>query len=99
MNYGYMVIYQKKDDLIYRAVKTKPMYKVGDTTSMGWKVKGIQHLYNGKVYSRYEFNNKLQHKRKMHEKVNALSDNLGRLLNYLVWFFIVLQICVNLLSS
>ena len=65
MNYGYMIIYkQKNGNLLYRACKTIPRYEVGEITSMGWKVVDIKRLYNGKCYSRYEFNTKLSIRRK-----------------------------------
>lgn len=98
MNYGYMIIYQNnKDNLIYRAVKNKPMYKVGDTTSMGWKVKSILHLYNGKVYSHNEFTSKLKRRTKLND-LNVIS-NVGKLLQYLILVLVILQLCVNLLYS
>lgn len=66
MNYNYMIIYQKENGkMMYRAIKHKPTYKVGDITSMGWKVLDIKRLLDGKCYSRFEFNNKLRHKKKL----------------------------------
>lgn len=50
------MIYKKGDgSLIYRTSKTKPIYNIGQTTSMGWLVLDIKRLYNGKLLSNYEY--------------------------------------------
>lgn len=60
MNYRYMVIYKKYNgDLLYRANKNKPNYKIGQKTSMGWEVVDIQRMYKGNTYSINEFDNML----------------------------------------
>ena len=38
-------------------------YRIGETTSMGWKVLNIEYEYNNQYYSENEFN-KLMHKNK-----------------------------------
>ena len=60
MNYRYMVIYKKYNgDLLYRANKNIPHYKIGQKTSMGWEVVDIKKMYKGKTYSINEFDNML----------------------------------------
>lgn len=50
------ITYQKRNgDLINRIRKTYPSFRVGDTTSMGWKVIEILYRFNGKYYSYSEY--------------------------------------------
>lgn len=50
------ITYQKKDgDIIQRYRNTELPYKIGDTTSMGWKVLNIEYEYNNKYYSKRDY--------------------------------------------
>ena len=50
------ITYQKKNgELIERKRQTINTCKIGETTSMGWKVLDIQYLYNGKYYHSGEY--------------------------------------------
>lgn len=52
-----LITYQKNNgNIIYRERKTPLQYKIGDITSMGWKVLNIEYKYNDKFYSKYEYN-------------------------------------------
>lgn len=63
LNYNYMVIYKKYNgELLYRANKNIPQYKIGQKTSMGWEVVDIKKMYKGKTYSISEFDNMLSRK-------------------------------------
>ena len=51
------VTYQKQDGCIMQKLrKTMLPYKVGETTSMGWKVLDIEYKYTDKYYSEYRYN-------------------------------------------
>lgn len=51
------VTYQKRDGTtIKRNRNTMLPYKIGETTSMGWKVLNIEYEYNGEFYSEYKHN-------------------------------------------
>lgn len=51
------ITYQKRDgNIIHRLRETDLPYKIGDTTSMGWKVLNIEYEYNNKFYSQYNYN-------------------------------------------
>lgn len=51
------VTYQKKDgSLIYRIRNTGLPYKIGDITSMGWKVLNIEYRYKNEYYPLYKYN-------------------------------------------
>lgn len=51
------ITYQKKDGcIIQRLRKTMLPYKIGETTSMGWKVLNIEYKYKNNYYSSYDYN-------------------------------------------
>lgn len=58
------ITYQKRDgSIIQRYRNTMLPYKIGDETSMGWKVLNIEYEYNNKYYPEYEYS-MLIHKKK-----------------------------------
>lgn len=58
------VTYQKRDGTIIQRIRNTMLpYKIGQETSMGWKVLNIEYEYNNKYYPEYEYN-MLIHKRK-----------------------------------
>lgn len=51
------ITYQKNDGCIFQKHRNTILpYKIGDTTSMGWKVLNIEYEYNNKYYPEYEYN-------------------------------------------
>lgn len=97
MNYGYMVVYKKNNgNLLYRAVKNKPGYNKGEYTSMGWYVLDIQRLYNGKCYSTFDFNMKLEHKHKLYDILilfnkTTLFDTLKLVILFMTFLYIFVK--------
>ena len=58
------ITYQKRDgNIIQRYRNTVLPYKIGEETSMGWKVLNIEYEYKNKYYPEYEYN-MLIHKKK-----------------------------------
>lgn len=58
------ITYQKRDGSIMQKLRNTTLpYKIGETTSMGWKVLNIEYEYKNKYYTFYEYN-KLIHKSK-----------------------------------
>ena len=50
------ITYQKRDgSIIQRYRNTALPYKIGQETSMGWKVLNIEHEYNNKYYTDNEY--------------------------------------------
>lgn len=50
------ITYQKRDGSIMQRYRNTPLpYKIGDTTSMGWKVLRIEYEYNNKYYPEYKY--------------------------------------------
>lgn len=53
---GYMITYQKANgDILLRPRKAIYNMKIGDTTSMGWKVLNIHYLYEGNYYTYLDY--------------------------------------------
>ncbi len=51
------ITYQKRDgNIIQRYRSTMLPYKIGEETSMGWKVLNIEYEYKNKYYSEYQYN-------------------------------------------
>ena len=52
--------YEKANGQIIRRIRnTYPDYRIGDRTSMGWKVVDIRYLYKKKYYHKDEYDNKV----------------------------------------
>lgn len=71
---GYMITYQKANgDILLRPRKTIYNMKIGDTTSMGWKVLNIHYLYEGNYYTYLDYckavRGQLIHKKKRDKKI------------------------------
>ena len=68
------ITYQKKDGSVMQRFRNTILpYKIGDTTSMGWKVLNIEYEYNNKYYPEYKYNILRQKdKRKYFKKKKAI---------------------------
>ena len=95
------ITYQKRNGCIMQKLrKTMIPYKVGETTSMGWKVLNIEYEFNNKYYSYYEYNKRI-HKRKQRyikkKKIkNLCLKNSITLLYYILGFIILYYIRIRL---
>lgn len=98
MNYRFLVIYQKTSgEIIYRTLTAIPKYNKGDITSMGWKVLDIKRMYNGKLYTNYEYRSHLSHKLDIKRVLTMNNINMvSKIFQNLIIFYISLQIFVNL---
>lgn len=60
---NYMITYQKASgEVFYRTKKVLSDLKIGDTTSMGWKVLDIHEKYNGNYIHPYEVRRYIRNK-------------------------------------
>lgn len=85
------VTYQKRDgDIIHRPRNTILPYKVGDTTSMGWKVLNIEYEYKNKYYPEYEYNVLIAKNRKKVIKIRETRDRILKEFKTLLYYFIVI---------
>ena len=79
------VTYLKKDGTtIKRNRNTMLPYKVGDTTSMGWKVLNIHYLYEGNYYTYLDYKRIIRGKQLKKKREKKLLKYLIRQLNKLV---------------
>ena len=85
------VTYQKRDgNIIHRPRNTILPYKVGDTTSMGWKVLNIEYEYKNKYYPEYEYNVLIAKNRKRYVKIRETRDRILKEFKTLLYYFIVI---------
>lgn len=88
------ITYQKRDGCIFQRLRNTMLpYKIGDTTSMGWKVLNIEYEYNNKYYPEYEYlmlihKNKQRYIRKKHIKELCIKE-LKTLLYYVIGLLII----------
>lgn len=84
-----LVTYQKENGcIIKRKRKTMLPYKVGQETSMGWKVLNIEYEYDNKYYQEYEYN-MLIYKRKQkcilkQQKAEIFKQHLKAFMYYFI---------------
>lgn len=51
------ITYQKPNGCIFQRYRNTTLpYKIGEITSMGWKVLNIEYEYNNKYYSEFQYN-------------------------------------------
>lgn len=78
------ITYQKKDGCIIQKIRNTMLpYKIGDTTSMGWKVLNIEYEYNNQYYPEYKYhmliNENKQRCLKKSKQRKYLRENLRQL--------------------
>lgn len=88
------ITYQKKDGTIFTRLRNTILsYNIGDTTSMGWKVLNIQYNFNGKYYSKYDYEKLMMNKKKKQQRIKQFQFNLKKsiitLLNYIIGLLII----------
>lgn len=89
------ITYQKRNgNILYRLRKTMLPYRIGDTTSMGWKVLNIEYEYNQKFYTYYEYN-KLIHKKKQKHLERKQLEKLCLKAITLLYYIIMILIILN----
>lgn len=88
------ITYQKQNGcIIYRLRSTILPYKIGEITSMGWKVLNIEYQYKDKFYSLYEYN-KLLHKENQNyiKKKKTKEFCMNEFKTFVYYFIVVLLI-------
>lgn len=75
-------------------------YKIGETTSMGWKVLNIEYEYKNKYYNYYEYNKLIHKSKQRYIKRKQLKEICLKqtitLLYYLIGFIILYYIKIRL---
>ena len=95
------ITYQKRDGSIMQKFRNTMLpYKIGDSTSMGWKVLNIEYEYKGKYYPEYQYNmliykNKQRYMKRKQFKEQCISKTktlLYYLLGYIILYYIKIRI-------
>lgn len=92
------ITYQKRDGCIFqRHRKTMIPYKIGDNTSMNWKVLNIEYEYNNKYYSEQEYYSLIKKEKqdsiKKRETIKLCINEFKKFM-----YYIVAAMLVNLLK-
>ncbi len=92
------ITYQKGDgSVIQRLRNTVLPYKIGETTSMGWKVLNIEYEYNNKFYSEYDYTSLINKKKqKIIRKNQARKVCVEEFKKFM--YYIVAAIIINYLK-
>ena len=87
------ITYQKRDgSIMQRFRNTMLPYKIGDTTSMGWKVLNVEYEYNDKYYSYYEYNKLIHKSKQRYMKRKQLEEFCFKKTITLLYYIIMLLI-------
>ena len=88
------ITYQKNNgSIIQRYRDTVLPYRIGDTTSMGWKVLNIEYQFKDKYYPELEYNKMIYKQKRTHNKMNRVRELCTKeLLNLLKCILAVLII-------
>lgn len=94
------ITYQKRDGTIFcRFRNTSLPYKIGEETSMGWKVLNIEYEYNGKYYSKHEYNMQTYKAKKRYikqQKIRELCMQETKTLLHCIIIFILYYILIRI---
>lgn len=76
--------------IIQRVRNTYPSYRIGDRTSMGWKVLDMKFKYKGKYYSRTEYDDMVTKSLKRSRRNTMIKNKLYSIYKELVYSIILL---------
>lgn len=87
-----LITYQKRNGEIFDRIRnTYFPYRVGDTTSMGWKVLDIRHKYKNKYVSTTEYDrlidkewNKAKRRNQVKHKIKYYYQNINHIMIFLI---------------
>ena len=87
------VTYQKRNgSLIQRIRNTMVPYKIGETTSMGWKVINIEFKYDDRFYSETEYHRLIQKRKSRYNRKQKIKKTIIRESRSLFYYFIMISI-------
>lgn len=80
--------YQKRNGEVFQRIRSTPIeHRVGEYTSMGWKVLAIKYLYGKRFYSKDEYDYLIDKHYKRHKRIFKLKKKLSYLYRNLIYFF------------
>lgn len=92
------VTYQKRDgSILERYRNTTPPYRIGDYTSMGWKLLNIEYCYKDKLYTEIEYYKMIEKRKQFNYlKRNQIKEIIVKYIISLLYYIIGLLI-INLI--
>lgn len=85
------ITYQKRDgSIFYRYRETDVPYKIGEETSMGWKILNIEYEYKNKYYPKYQYNMMIQKDKQLFIKKKQTIDTFKREFKTFFYYFITI---------
>lgn len=92
------VTYQKSNGCVIQRIRNTMLpYKIGDTTSMGWKVLNIEYKYNNKYYSIHKYNTMIQKDKQNLMKKKKVKDLCIKEIKTFLYCFLAI-IIINFLQ-
>lgn len=87
------ITYQKRDgSIMLKSRNTMLPYKIGETTSMGWKVLNIEYEYKGKYYPEYKYNMIIYKNKQKYIKKKQIKELCLKETKTLLYYFIMIII-------
>lgn len=87
------VTYQKRNGCIMQKIRNTMLpYKIGETTSMGWKVLNIEYEYKGNYYPEYKYNMLIQKSKQRFIIKKQIKEICIREIKSLLYYFIMILI-------
>jgi hypothetical protein len=91
------VTYQKRDgSILERYRNTTPPYRIGDYTSMGWKLLNIEYCYKDKLYTEIEYYKMIEKRKQNYLKKKQIKEIIVKYIISLLYYIIGLLI-INLI--
>lgn len=92
------ITYQKENGYIFKRLRSTTLpYKIGDITSMGWKVLNIEYQYKNKYYPEYKYHLLIEKRRKIASKKKEQVDLFMNEFKTFTYCFIAVLV-INLLK-
>lgn len=83
------ITYQKQDGCIFQRQRNTTLpYRIGETTSMGWKVLSIEYKFKDKYYPENKYNMLIQKEKKSSVKKKQTIELFRRELKTLIYSLI-----------
>ena len=97
-----LVTYQKGDGSIFQRIRNTALpYKIGEITSMGWKVLNIEYRHNDRYYSEHQYNKIIQKAKltciKRKRAIELCTQKVLNLLYYILGL-LILDVLKNLIG-
>ena len=87
------ITYQKRNGCIIQKLrKTMLPYKIGEETSMGWKVLNIEYEYKNKFYPYYEYSMLINKSKQRYVIIKNILNIILKEIKSLLYYFIVIYI-------